>query len=109
MSAMNVQEQIESELSRLLSPTFLQVDNQSHQHNVPVNSETHFKVVVVSEGFKGQRKVARHQQVYATLASQLEGPVHALALHTYTPGEWQAQKASPESPACMGGSKGDNL
>jgi len=52
------------------------------------------------------RKVARHQQVYAALAAQLAGPVHALALHTYTAAEWQArQEAAPESPDCLGGSK----
>jgi len=106
---MTVQQQIESELNELLSPEFLQVENESHQHNVPANSETHFKVVAVSENFSGKRKVARHQQVYAALAAQLEGPVHALALHTYTPQEWQEKSASLESPACMGGSKGDNL
>jgi len=106
---MTVQEQIESELSQLLNPVFLQVMNESHQHNVPANSETHFKVVAVSENFVGRRKVARHQQVYAALAAQLEGPVHALALHTYTPQEWQEKSAPPESPACMGGSKGDKL
>ena len=34
---------------------------------------------------------AVNQQVYAALAAQLEGPVHALALHTYTPGTWAQQ------------------
>jgi len=106
---MSIQNQIESELTTLLSPTVLQVVNESSQHNVPPNSETHFKVVIVSEGFVGLRKVARHQQIYAALAAQLEGPVHALALHTYTPEEWQQQGAAPGSPNCMGGSKGDQL
>lgn len=106
---MNIQDQIESELTTLLNPTVLQVENESDQHNVPPNSETHFKVVVVSEDFVPMRKVARHQRVYATLAAQLEGPVHALALHTYTPEEWQQQLSAPQSPNCMGGSKGDAL
>jgi BolA protein len=75
---------------------------------VPPNSETHFKVILVSEAFDGKRKVARHQQVYAALATQLEGPVHALALHTYTPAEWQQrQQEAPTSPQCLGGSKND--
>ena len=106
---MNIQDQIESELTTLLNPTVLQVVNESNQHNVPPNSETHFKVVIVSEDFSTMRKVARHQQIYAALAAQLVGPVHALALHAYTPDEWQQQLSAPESPDCMGGSKGDAL
>ena len=105
---MIVQQEIERQLQQQLNPVFLDVANESHQHSVPPNSETHFKVVVVSDAFDGRRKVARHQQVYAVLTEQLEGPVHALALHTYTPGEWQQrQREAPESPECLGGSKID--
>ena len=103
---MTVQQDIELQLAQDFVPEFLDVANESHQHSVPANSETHFKVVLVSQRFEGLRKVARHQQVYAALAAQLAGPVHALALHTYTIAEWQArQEAAPESPECRGGSK----
>jgi BolA protein len=103
---MTVQQDIELQLAQDFVPEYLAVANESHQHSVPVNSETHFKVVLVSQRFEGLRKVARHQQVYAALAEQLAGPVHALALHTYTSAEWQArQEAAPESPECHGGSK----
>ncbi len=79
----------------------LDVLNESHMHSVPPDSETHFKVVMVSEHFTGQRKVARHQAVYAQLAEELAGPVHALALHLYTPDEWlAAQQQAPASPSC---------
>ena len=104
---MVVQQEIEALLQRF-NPDFLEVLNESHRHSVPPNSETHFKVVLVSSLFEGKRKVARHQQVYAALAAQLEGPVHALALHTYTPAEWQErQQAAPQSPDCLGGSKAE--
>lgn len=103
---MIVQSQIEEKLSAELQPELLQVSNESHMHSVPPNSETHFKVVIVSADFDGKRKVARHQRVYGLLAEQLEGPVHALALHTYTPVEWeQRQQGAPDSPDCLGGSK----
>ena len=50
--------------------------------------------------------MARHQLVYAALAAELKGGVHALALHTYTPAEWSSLGgAAPQSPDCMGGSK----
>ena len=106
---MSVQEQIETALTEILTPVVLDVVNESSQHNVPPDSETHFKVVIVSEQFVGRRKVARHQQVYGAVAEQLAGPVHALALHTYTPEEWEVQGSSPQSPDCMGGSKGEDL
>lgn len=105
---MSVQQQIEEQLSAEFSPRFLEVANESHQHNVPPNSETHFRVVLVSDAFEGKRKVARHQAVYAVVANQLAGPVHALALHTYTEQEWQErQENAPDSPECLGGSKAE--
>ena len=103
---MSVQQQIETKLNRAFPVEHLEVLNESHMHSVPPNSETHFKVVIVSPEFNGKRQVARHQMIYRLLAEELAGSVHALALHTYTPGEWAAQGGSaPESPPCLGGSK----
>ena len=101
----SMQANIEQKLQRLV-PTFLSVINESHNHSVPPNSETHFKVTLVSDQFDGLAAVRRHQQVYAVLAEPLANGVHALALHTYTPLEWGLrQEASPESPDCLGGSR----
>jgi BolA protein len=104
---MKIQQTITDKLLAELAPSHLEVDNESDQHSVPPNSETHFRVVIVTEGFADQRKVARHQRVYGILGAELEGPVHALALHTYTPGEWEERQSAPESPNCLGGSKSD--
>lgn len=100
---MSIQSTIEHKL-QALEPTYLTVENESHMHHVPPNSETHFKVTVVSPRFAGIMPVKRHQQIYALLADELAGPVHALALHPYTPEEWQARGAArPDSPNCRGG------
>ena len=105
---MNIQTDIETKLAEALTPDHLEVVNESNQHNVPPNSETHFKVVIVAGEFDGQRKVARHQRIYGLLADELEGPVHALALHTYSAGEWlERHGAAPMSPPCLGGSKSE--
>ena len=105
---MSVQTAIEQQLGDLLTPEYLEVVNESYMHSVPPNSETHFKVVVVSPQFEGMRKVARHQKVYGALQAQLDGPVHALALHTYSPDEWRERAANaPDSPDCLGGSKAE--
>lgn len=104
---MNIQTSIETKLQQNFSPTHMEVVNESHMHSVPANSETHFKVVIATEAFDGTRKVARHQKIYQVLSEELAGEVHALALHTYTPEEWQELQQAPDSPNCMGGSKGE--
>jgi BolA protein len=101
---MRIQNTIQEKLSQTLSPVHLEVVNESHSHNVPANSETHFKVVAASEAFNGLTAVKRHQQVYRVLAEELSGGVHALSLHLYTPEEWEAA-AVPESPPCLGGGR----
>lgn len=103
----SVAEFIEKRLSDALAPVHLSVINESHMHNVPPNSQTHFKVVVASAAFTGQRQVARQQRIYGLLNEVLRNPVHALALHTYTPEEWAIAGAAPASPACVGGEKRD--
>ena len=70
------------------------------------NSETHFKLILVSKDFEGLSKVKRHQQVYGLLGPMMQEGLHALALHLFTPEEWAvAAGQAPDSPNCMGGSK----
>ena len=100
-----VQVRIEARLADDFQPSHRQVENESHMHSVPAGSESHFKVVLVAEAFAGLRQVQRHQQVYGALGAEMQGPVHALALHTYTPEEWRQSGAAPASPQCLGGGK----
>jgi stress-induced morphogen len=100
-----VQTEIESTLQQQLSPTLLQVINESAMHSVPKNSETHFKVVVVSTAFSGRSAVERHRQVYEALAPLLRSGVHALTITARTPEEWAATPTVAASPPCLGGSK----
>ncbi|MDG3087370.1 BolA/IbaG family iron-sulfur metabolism protein [Vibrio hannami] len=101
-----LQEVIESKLQSAFSPSHLQVLNESYLHNVPPGSESHFKVVVVSEEFEGLRLIARHRKVNATLSEELEEAIHALSIHTFTKQEWvDRNEAEPESVHCKGGDK----
>ena len=103
---MTMQENIRSKIQTALSPMHLEVINESHMHNVPPGSESHFKVVVVSEGFRDEKLLSRHRRVNGILAEEFQGGIHALALHTMTPEEWFAKGGeAPASPECMGGSK----
>ncbi|UEG73625.1 transcriptional regulator BolA [Pantoea agglomerans] len=98
-----IREQIEEKLRVAFQPAHLEVHDESYRHNVPAGSESHFKVVIVSDCFAGQRFLARHRLIYGELAAELAGSVHALALHTYTLKEWEGlQDTLLASPNCRG-------
>jgi BolA protein len=102
---MSIEDDIVAKLDARFAPEHLEVLNESSGHNVPAGSETHFKVVMVAPGFDGERLLARHRMVHETLAEELSGGVHALALHTYTSSEWRQRFGdAPMSPPCLGGS-----
>lgn len=103
---MSVQTGIERKLSAGLAPRHLEVTNESHRHNVPPGSESHFKVVLVSQAFEGKSLLERHRLVHELLADEMRNDIHALSLHTYTDEDWQSQRQNaPTSPPCHGGEK----
>jgi acid stress-induced BolA-like protein IbaG/YrbA len=61
------------------------------QAAVHTDGQGHYEAVVVCAAFAGQRSLKRHQMVYATLGTRVGREIHALALQTYTPEEWQAR------------------
>ena len=74
-------EQLQSLIAAGLACTHLTVDGDGR----------HWQAVVVSSEFEGQRAIARHQRVYATLGAKMHtDEVHALSMKTYTPAEWAA-------------------
>lgn len=104
---MKIQQSIEVKIADTFLPHHFTVENESANHNVPAGSESHFKVVIVSDKFEGKRLIQRHRAVNACLADELSNYIHALAIHTYTLDEWQQEYAIPDSPNCLGGSEGD--
>ncbi len=91
-----------------MAPSHLEVINESHMHSVPPGSESHFRVVVVSERFKELALVQRHQTVNRILERELREGVHVLSLQTMTDAEWTRRGGETlASPACLGGSKAD--
>jgi BolA protein len=102
---MSIQTNIEHKLASEYDADFLQVENESHLHNVAPGSESHFKVTIVSNAFKDQMLIKRHRMVNSTLQQEIQ-QIHALALHTLTPEEWQARAGKvADSPKCRGGGK----
>lgn len=53
----------------------------------------HWQAVVVASAFEGKSRVQQHQLVYKALGELMAGPVHALALQTFTPEAWKARAA----------------
>ena len=103
---MKIQANIEQKIQNAFQPIFLEVTNESNMHNVPPGSESHFKVTIVSSVFDKKMLVARHRMLNELLKEELDGPVHALSLHTHTPKEWQDKNGKiKKSPPCLGGSK----
>ena len=104
---MTIEAVIEQKLLSAFSPMHLDVINESHQHNVAPGSESHFKVIIVSDDFVGERLIKRHRAINTLLATELAEKIHALALHTYTKDGWDKYYAenTPLSPKCLGGGK----
>src|SRR5437588_5921274 len=88
---MSTSESIINKLREAFLPESLDVTDESQLHEGHAGhrpgGETHFRVYIVSPAFEGKSRVERHRMVNATLAAELAGPVHALALKAHAPGE----------------------
>jgi BolA protein len=78
---MSTRDAIINKLREAFLPESLDVTDESHLH------ETHFRVNIVSPAFEGKSRIERHRMVNATLAAELKGSVHALAIKAQAPGE----------------------
>jgi BolA protein len=90
---MSVADTIRRKLTERFQPVRLDIIDDSQRHaghaGAQPGGETHFDVTIVSDTFSGMGRVARQRLVYETLADEIAGGVHALALRTLAPGEEQ--------------------
>ena len=98
-----VEVKIIEKLSTSFQPLHLDVLNESNNHNVPKGSETHFKVVIVSDSFDKLPLIKRHRSVNQVLQEELSSGVHALSITAKTPQEWGKNPKAFQSPPCRGG------
>jgi len=88
---MTMRETIINKLSEAFTPESLEVQDESHLHEGHAGhrpgGESHFRLYIVSDAFKGKSRVERHRMINAALAGELAGSVHALAIHAQAPGE----------------------
>ena len=104
---MNTEQIIERKVLDALAPERIRIDNDSKRHAGPA-TDSHFRLVIVSDSFEGLNSVKRHRLIYKCLADELAGPVHALQLKCLTPSEYDAADGdvSLQAPPCGGGGKG---
>ena len=77
-----------------LAPTILEITDDSADHVGHAGAEEgagHFSLLIVSEGFAGLDRLARHQRVLRELTDLLPYPIHALSIKALTPEEFPSQ------------------
>jgi BolA protein len=88
---MQMKSQIADKLTAAFAPQSLDVVDESHKHEGHAGhrpgGQTHFRVHIVSDAFRGKSRVERHRMINQTLSGELAGGVHALAIHASAPGE----------------------
>jgi BolA protein len=88
---MQVASRIRSRLDAALSPTRLELMDESARHaghaGARPKGETHFRLTIVAETFAGKRLVDRQRMVYTALGDLMRTDIHALSITALTPAE----------------------
>ena len=82
--------EIEARLREALGAVHVEVEDESRLHAGHGATGGHYRAVVVSERFAGLSRVMAQRLVYAALGERMDGPIHALAVRTFTPEQWRA-------------------
>ena len=99
MKPNSIKSKIMDKLNAVFNPSFIDLINESHMHNVPENSETHFKLIIVSDLFKDLSLVQRHKKVFDSLGVTMD-MIHALSMSTYDLNEYESNPKIIDSPEC---------
>jgi BolA protein len=92
---MKIADRLTEDLRTALAAEHVEVHDESHRHRGHAGALEggHFDAIIVSTRFEGLGLVERHRAVYAALGDLGERRVHALALKTFTPEEWQRERS----------------
>jgi len=82
---------ITRKLTEAFAPESLRVLDESEHHAGHAGhrpgGETHFRLYIVAQAFRGKSRLERHRMINAVLADPLAAGVHALAIHAASPEE----------------------
>ena len=88
---MRVVDIMTEKLTAAFAPDSVRVEDESHRHEGHAGhrpgGESHFRVHIVAEAFRHKSRLERHRMINNVLAAEIEGGVHALAIHASAPGE----------------------
>ncbi|EJW10900.1 Cell division protein BolA [Rhodovulum sp. PH10] len=86
---MGVRDRMTEKLQAAFAPARLEVIDESARHaghaGARPEGETHFRVRIVAEAFRGTSRIERHRMINAALADEIAGGVHALAIEAGVP------------------------
>jgi len=90
---MDTRTHIHERLAEVFGPCeLLDVVDQSSAHAGHAGARQsgggHYSVVIVSTAFDGTSQVQRQRRVYAALADEMKGAIHALSMTCLTPAEY---------------------
>ena len=99
MSTGPIESKIINTLSTSMNLSSFKIINESFMHNVPKGSESHFKIVVVTNDFNNLSIIKRHKLIYKTL-DHLMSKIHALSIHAFNEEEFKLNPIILDSPEC---------
>jgi len=83
-------QEIQNRLEAALNPETIQVEDEGHHHvghEGAKDGRGHFRVLIVSDHFRGKSPIQRHRMVYRAMDELMQTDIHALAIDAYTPEE----------------------
>jgi BolA family transcriptional regulator, general stress-responsive regulator len=82
------EQRLRRRLESRFSPALLVIEDESHLHAGHAGAaggQSHFRITIVAEAFRGIAPVARHRLVYAAVGDLMETDIHALAIEASPP------------------------
>jgi len=83
---------IQEKLTTALTPTYLDIVDDSHKHAGHAGAQSgggHFVVTIVSPEFTGKSLIERHRMVYAAVGELMQTAIHGLSIKAQTPDEFK--------------------
>lgn len=94
-----IENKIINTLNKCMNISSLKIVNESFMHNVPVDAESHFKIIIVSNDFNNLSNIQRHKLVYKHLDTIMDN-IHALSIQSFNEDEFKLNPVVLDSPEC---------
>lgn len=81
-------DRLRERLESRFAPAQLSVEDESHLHEGHAGAaggQSHFRIRIVAEAFRGIPSVARHRLIYAAVDDLMKSDIHALAIEALPP------------------------